>query len=108
MLTINLTFSIKIHFTNLKGANDSNGDVLIGDWQETSSGVLLTCTKKLNSNNAFLCLAFLNDQQIGKEDVVWQGGNYIFGGSGRGTLTNEVSTYSLTFSDGSTFKKWGI
>ena len=105
MPTTNLTY---YHFTNSKDAGDSIGDVLIGDWQETSSGVLLTCSKKPNSDNTFLCLVFHNNQQIGKEDVVWQGGNYIFGGSATGALTNGLSTYLLTLSDGSRFKKWGI
>ena len=70
--------------------------------------MLLTCTKKPNSDNAFLCLTYFDDKQTGKEDVVWQGGKYIFGGLGTGTLTNELSTYLLTISVWFKFKKWGI
>ena len=106
-----------LFFTNLIDSNGSNGDVLIGEWQVTYNAyVLLTCSRKPNNASAYLCLLFSNDQQIDQQindkwDVFWQGGTYIFSSSRKsstGTVTNGQSTYLLSLSDGSEFKKWGI
>ena len=107
---INALFS---HIIHLIDSNGSNGDVLIGEWQVTYNAyVLLTCNRKPNNASAYLCLIFSNDQQINdKWDVFWQGGTYIFSSprkSSTGTVTNGKSTYLLSLSDGSEFKKWGI
>ena len=91
-----------LYFKNIDG---SNGDLLIGDWQATKSGIFITCVKKQNQDNTYVCSWGDNSA-----NVEWKNGKYVWNkGTITGTISSDGSTQAiLTWSTGSKWKKVDI
>ena len=89
----------------LKNIDGSNGDLLIGQWQATKSGIFITCVKKQNQDNTYVCSWADNSA-----NVVWKTGKYVWNdGTITGTISSDGSTQAiLTWSTGSKWKKVDI
>ena len=91
-----------LYFKNIDG---SNGDLLIGDWQATKSGIFITCVKNQNQDNTYLCSWGDNSA-----NVEWNSGKYVWNeGTITGTIGSDGSIQAiLTWSTGSKWKKVDI
>ena len=88
-----------------KKIDGSNGDLLIGDWQATKSGIFITCVKNQNQDNTYVCSWGDNSA-----NVVWKTDKYVWNDATiTGTITSDGSTQAiLTWSTGSKWKKVDI
>ena len=81
---------------------DSNGDLLIGEWESTVSGTYIDCAKKQNKDNTYICSWDTYHAVVLCQDdyFVWNYGDIT------GTIKVDVSGNALlTWSTGSNWEK---
>ena len=105
IFTIFVPILIILNVLPLKKIDGSNGDLLIGDWQATKSGIFITCVKNQNQDNTYVCSWGDNSA-----NVEWKNGKYVWNkGTITGTISSDGSTQAtLTWSTGSKWKKVDI